>query len=177
MFEYFKAKTEKYDSNIGLTVVLECGYYVIEIGKDFTVLEPEVFLAFLGYATDCFYPVYPLGSVVKLKKMSFIERPEFKGANLYLVITERFLTHMDEKLYAPYAGTAYPFSVAPERKILFGPQLVEELVYQGFSDELERSYVVLMKKELLLERGLHSFGFASKEEMVSHKRAMAERGE
>lgn len=111
--------------------------------------------------------IYPLGSVVALNK-DFMARniPEIgKLDSFRVVITHRFMSYADS-IYYPYAGVIYPFGMLGRPEVLyFSYAMVDEVMHKGFADESEDAYVYEMKKELILERGMHSVGFATKEEL------------
>jgi hypothetical protein len=52
-----------------------------------------------------------------------------------------------------------------EKSIInFTHALVEKALSVGYSDEKEDAYVYLMKKELIINEKMHSFGFSTEEE-------------
>lgn len=87
-----------------------------------------------------------------------------------VVIVQRYVGESPEGFYYPYAGTLYPIGIPGSRKLIeFTPSLIEKVVRHGYSDEQEDAYVYLMKRELMLERGLHSMGFADKKEREAYR--------
>ena len=44
----------------------------------------------------------------------------------------------------------------------FSPLSIKKLVYKGYSDEQEREYVEIKKKELLIDMGMHSTNILTK---------------
>lgn len=136
------------------------------------ISEKEISLSFedmkdlLSGMIDLQEEIYPLGSVVALNK-DFMARniPEIgKLDSFRVVITHRFLSYIDTAYYQ-YAGVIYPFGMLGRPEVLhFSSAMINEVVHKGFSDEVEEEYVFRMKNELLVERGMHSAGFATKKE-------------
>jgi len=125
----------------------------------------EDFFLFLSLVSDIFLPVLPLGSVVRLKKdvLKKIELPD--GYSPDVVIVDRYLATPDAGIFFPYSGVVYPLgSFGTEGKIFFGPQLIEKVIFPGYSDKREKPFRALMKEEYIIERKLHSMSFASEEE-------------
>lgn len=113
----------------------------------------------------------PLGTVVKLKKeymKKIIKNKEIKDAEF--VIVNRFVFHNEVKIFLPYAGIVYPVGFIESAEAFhFTPSLIEEVVHRGYSDEKDYAYTYLIKKELIVEKNMHSFGFASQEEIEKYK--------
>jgi|GEM_PF-1122683 len=116
--------------------------------------------------SDILEKIYPLGTVVELKKQ-YLEKivSENKIESARVVIVNRFIFHNETKTYFQYAGVVYPLGMFENGKaIQFTSQLIEKVVYIGYSDEQEEAYVYLLKKELIIEKKMHSFGFSTKAE-------------
>ena len=109
----------------------------------------------------------PLGSTVELDK-DFMSRniPAVASVpSIRVIITHRFLSYTD-KVYYPYAGVLYPIGMLGRTEVLhFSAPMIKEVIHRGYSDEAEDEYVYMMKKELILERDMHSAGFATREEL------------
>lgn len=115
---------------------------------------------------DILDDILPLGTVVKLKKEylhKFINNNEIEEAEV--VIVNRFIFKNGINAYFPYAGVVYPIGfVGNSNAIQFSSALIDEVVHRGYSDEKDEVYTYLLKNELILDKKMHSFGFASKEE-------------
>jgi len=124
-------------------------------------------IAFLAIAIDVFDETLPLGSVVDLKKQYLKDDlPVDKIENVRIVITHRFLHNPKDRFYFPYAGVVYPLgSLGEDRMLHFTSPFIDRVVHKGFSDEQDEAFVLAMKKELLCNRQLHSFSFATKEDL------------
>ena len=116
---------------------------------------------------DLLEDTLPLGSVVDLKKSAYKNVPEASEVeHIRMVITYRFLGKEEDSHYFPYAGVVYPTGMLGRKEVLyFTRPLVEKVVREGYRDEQEDAYVYLMKKELVIEKGKNSFGYATKEEI------------
>ena len=125
------------------------------------------FLCFLSIIIDSFEEILPLGTVVDLKKEHLRNKlPVDKIENVRIIITHRFLHNPKERFYFPYAGVVYPLgSMGEERTLHFTSPFIETVVHKGYSDEQETAFVLMMKHELLCNRRLRSYSFATKEDV------------
>ncbi|MCL2492559.1 MAG: DUF4176 domain-containing protein [Clostridiales bacterium] len=145
---------EKY----GEDVFFDFGDKGLQLGK-------EDFFLFLSLVSDIFLPILPLGSVVGLKKDALKKMGLPDDYSPDLVIVDRYLAVPDAGIYFPYSGVVYPLgSFGTERKIYFGPQLIEKVIFPGYADRREKPFHALMKEEYILERRLHSMSFAGEQE-------------
>ena len=68
-----------------------------------------------------------------------------------VVIADRYLAVPEAKIYFPYMGVVYPLGAfGAGRHIQFGPQLVEETIHAGYTDEREEAFIAMMKEEYML---------------------------
>lgn len=115
---------------------------------------------------DILDEILPLGTVVKLKKEymhKFLNNNEIEEAEV--VIVNRFIFKNGINAYFPYAGVVYPIGfVGNANAIQFSSALIDEVIHRGYSDEKDEVYTFLLKNELILDKRMHSFGFASEEE-------------
>lgn len=118
----------------------------------------------------------PLGSVVVLKKeylqsrLSGVERPDA----FRLVITDRYLS-LTGHSYFPYGGVPYPTGdMGTQRKLLFSPALIADVLSRGYSDEQEAEYQYRMKREYLLDKDMDMCGFETPEERAAVRQKMEE---
>ena len=115
---------------------------------------------------DLLEKIHPLGTVVQLKNQ-FLKNiiADNKIENARFVIINRFMFHNEIKTYFQYAGVVYPLGMVGDGKaIQFTTELIEKVIHEGYSDEQEEAYVYLLKKELVIEKKMHSFGFSTKDE-------------
>jgi hypothetical protein len=143
------------------------------------VLPKTAFHKVLASMLDLLEDTLPLGSVVELKKSAFKEYREIEDVEeLQMVITYRFLGEQEGEYYFPYAGVVYPTGMAGREQVLyFTRPLVDKILHRGFQDEKEQAYVYLMKKELVIEKGRNSFGYASPDKIEQFgKQVKKERG-
>lgn len=103
--------------------------------------------------------ILPLGSVVILNNQ---ELKDVEGRNLRIIITKRFLFNEKSRFYFTYSGTIYPIGTINGDKLLhFTGESIKEVVYKGYSDEFDLSYVLETKNELNLNKNIHSVIFAN----------------
>ena len=137
------------------------------------VLTEEQLKTVLSGIIDIMEHVLPLGSVVDLKKdflKNVIENTD-KVENFRVVITDRFFYQKGDRLYFPYAGVLYPIGAFEKQERLnFTSAVIENVIHEGYSDQQEEAYVFLMKQELILENGMHSFGFSTEEERKEYQK-------
>lgn len=116
---------------------------------------------------DLLEDTIPLGSVVDLRKDAYKHVADLQDVeHIRMVITYRFLGEESDGYYFPYAGVVYPTGMMGKQEVLyFTRPLVERVVKEGYRDEQEDAYAYLMKKELVVEKGMNSFGYATREEI------------
>lgn len=115
---------------------------------------------------DILGKIYPLGTAVQLKKEyigKIVAEKDVKNAQV--VIVNRFISHEDAKSFFQYSAVVYPIGFVGEMKVIhFTSALIDKVLKAGYSDEKEEAYVYLMKKELIVDKRKHSFGFSTDEE-------------
>lgn len=109
--------------------------------------------------------ILPLGSVVDLRKDK-LHGDVSKVEHFRVVITKRFLG-VGEGCFYPYGAVVYPLGTGGTGKnISFTPALIERVIYEGYSDELEDVFLYQMKNKLIVEQKRMSVGFATKKELA-----------
>ncbi|MDS0526681.1 DUF4176 domain-containing protein [Clostridium sp. SHJSY1] len=123
---------------------------------------------------DILGKIYPLGTTVELKKEYIGKRVAEKDVkNAQVVIVNRFISHEDAKSFFQYSAVVYPIGFVGEMKVIhFTSALIDKVLKAGYSDEKEEAYVYLMKKELIVDKRMHSFGFSTDEERESFERKL-----
>ena len=118
----------------------------------------------------------PLGSVVGLKKEEFSNILDSTAIeSLKVVITQRLASLDETPVYFNYGGIIYPFGVFKEaRSVYFTPELIDEVIHPGYSDDADHAFVTAMKLELLFRRKYVPYGFASKEQRRLARQEAAE---
>lgn len=141
--------------------------YILALEGKECVFGKENFRKVLISMLDLLEDTLPLGSVVDLKKSAYKNVPEVQEVDeIRMVITYRFLGKEEDSHYFPYAGVVYPTGMMGRKEVLyFTRPLVEKVVREGYRDEKEDAYVYLMKRELVIEKGKNSFGYATEEEI------------
>jgi len=104
----------------------------------------------------------PLGSVVDLKKEEFSDLIDPATIeNFRVIITQRLIFFSDIPVYFNYGATVYPIGAFKgAESIYLNPDLIERVVYRGFSDDEDKAYVLAMKLKLLFDGAYVSFDFA-----------------
>ena len=128
---------------------------------------------------DIFEEVFPLGSLVVLKKEHMDKVPNIREVEeVRIVVTHRYLFQENSRYYFPYAGVVYPTGMLGRKEVLnFTSALVEKVLHKGYRDEQEDAYHYLMKHELIIERGMHSFAFADKKTLDAYSAELKRQGE
>ena len=141
--------------------------YILSLEGQEVCLRKEKFRKILISMLDILEDTLPLGTVVDLKKDIYKSVPEMeKVDNIRMVITHRFLKRAGSTYYYPYAGVVYPTGMLGYQEIFhFTRPVVDKIVQQGYRDEQEEVFSYLMKKELIVDEGGNTVGFATKEEV------------
>lgn len=140
-------------------------------GKQEIVLEQENARELIARFIDIFEPIHPLGTVVALSE-DFSKSLKLKNQKdkVKVVIIERFASTKDKETYFPYIGIVYPVGMLGRGKCIhFTSALIDSVVQEGFRDEMEDAYVLLMKKELILDNDAMSFGFLERDRMEQYR--------
>lgn len=144
--------------------ILVCENYTME----FTYIEIKEIISGM---IDILEKIQPLGTVVELKK-EYLEKiiSKEKIEKARFVIVNRFMINNESKTYFQYAGVVYPLGMLEKGQVIqFTTALIDKVVYSGYSDDQEEAYVYLMKKELIIEKKMHSFAFATDEERKDYE--------
>lgn len=109
-------------------------------------------------AADLAEEVYPLGTVVDLKKNRLTGIPGIEEIKEFrVVIIQRFAHEEGKPFYHTYGGVIYPVgTMGFDTVIYFGGDMIENVIQEGYKDDQDEAFVYLMKKELIVEKGLHS---------------------
>ena len=155
------------DEKKGVRYEREENEYILSLEGKECLFEKECFKKIITGLLDLLEDTIPLGSVVDLRKDVYKNVSDLQNVDhIRMVVTYRFLGEEKDKYYFPYAGVVYPTGMLGRKEVLyFTRPLVERIVKEGYRDEQEDAYVYLMKKELVIENGMNSFGYASKEEI------------
>ena len=143
--------------------------YILKYDGKECVFDKEEFKKVLVSMLDLLEDTLPLGTVVDLKKSAYKNVVELEDVEeIRMVVTYRFLGDIEQGYYFPYAGVVYPTGMLGQKEVLyFTRPLVENIVRGGYRDEKEDAYVYLMKKELVIEKGANTYGYATPEEIES----------
>lgn len=148
------------DEEHNITYKCEGDNHVLVYQGEALVFKEEQLKTILVRIIDIMEEILPLGSVVDLKKdfLKDILANTDKVEQVRVVIINRFLHQKGDASYFTYAGVLYPIGALMQQEQLhFTSALIENVVHKGYSDKQEEAYVFLMKNELILENGMHSF--------------------
>jgi hypothetical protein len=118
---------------------------------------------------EIYEQVYPIGTVVDLKKEAFSNIYDLSQVDkLRVVIAHRYVPVSDER-YMPYIGVHYPYGPTGHVNdgVHFTLPAIERVVSMGYSDEEEEAYVFNLKNKIIADLDIHSNAFMSKEEYMS----------
>ncbi|WP_022750526.1 DUF4176 domain-containing protein [Lachnobacterium bovis] len=156
--------------------------YILALENIETVFDREHFAKVIAAMLDLLEEMLPLGTVVDLDPETMklagekVNEEKAKAGgelidvdaveNFRMVITHRFLGS-DGKYYYPYAGVVYPTGMPGSREVFyFTRAFVENIVQKGYEDELELQFQYMMKKELIVNKGMCTVGYTSPETAI-----------
>lgn len=154
------------DEEVGIECICNGGNCGIQTKKGQLILDNDSFRKIIAAFIDVYEDIYPLGTVVDLKKKYFKNiLPVDEVEHIRVVINYRFIP-CSENMYIPYMGNVYPIGNAGVQTngLHFSPKAIEKVVHMGYIDEEEIAFLFQRKFELILENNMHSSGFATKEE-------------
>ncbi|RDU24555.1 DUF4176 domain-containing protein [Anaerosacchariphilus polymeriproducens] len=141
----------------------EDGLYFICEEEELPITRRKLKNLLISYIDVC-EKILPLGTLVELKSEFMKEAAPQGSDNLKIIITHRFLDYTDST-YFHYAGVPYPTGMLGSQNVIhLSSALIQSVIQEGFADEMEETYVHLMKEEFLVDRDMHSVGFATEEE-------------
>ncbi len=138
------------------------------------ILEQDCMKELIAHYIDIFEPIYPLGTVVELSS-DFSQSLQLKNRNqkVKAVVIERFVSNSTKEAYFPYVGIVYPVGMLGHGKCIhFTSALIDRVIHLGYRDEMEDAYVLLMKKELVIDNDAVSFGFVEESKVAEYKEKM-----
>ena len=167
IYEVIMKNEDKYENEI-ISLDKTNGRYTLKfMNKAIGEFELDNIKKIIIGLIDILEDILPLGSVVRIKKeyLSRMLQGE-EVENVDIVIVNRFIFHNGSNIYVPYAGIPYPTGfVGNANGILFTPSLIEKVLHKGYKDDQDAAYSYLVKNELIVEKKMHSLGFANDEEV------------
>ncbi len=124
-------------------------------------LDNEIWKSIISAMIDIFDNVYPVGTVVTLRKEYFSEvLPVDRIEELKVVINHRLFRGKEDNCFINYAGSLYPCGLSLNSNMLyFSNKAIESVLYKGYSDLSEEAYVYHEKCNLILEEKRRSISF------------------
>ena len=161
------------DKKTGIVFEAEDELYILRKGKTGIFLRREQMKSFLSDMISLFEEILPIGSVVELKKEKLCEYVDTSKIEQFRVIITKRFVGVGTGCYYPYAAVVYPIGTAGEGKMIsFTPVLIDNIVFTGYSDDVEEAFVFQMKYQLIIKQRKKSVGFATKQEMEEFKKAV-----
>lgn len=149
------------------TIVIKHDTFSLKVDKLDLLKIIQVFV-------DMLAPVFPLGTVVDLKTKyltKIVDVTDIKQARF--VVMQRFLSLPNIPTYIHFGGLVYPMGIIGDGRVFqFTPELVEKVVYDGYVDELEHAYELVMKEEYILNNDYVSIAFADQDVKQQFEQAM-----
>lgn len=156
------------DKEIGVEFVSNNGISTLQTNYGQIMLDNTSFRQIIAAFIDVYEDIYPLGTVVDLKKEYFRGvLPVDEVEHVRVVISYRYIP-CSENMYIPYMGNIYPIgnSGIKTNGLHFSPKAIEKVVHMGYIDEEEIAFLFQRKYEMLIENNMHSSGFATSDEMT-----------
>ncbi len=159
-FRHDMESMELYSLDVDIFYRKGAGLHSISfLGKEFA-LDRALFADYLASCVEMMRPLLPLGSVVELDPRYFQPDPSIDSA-VKVVITARYVAPKGYRSYFPYAGVIYPLGEIKKESIIhFTRPLTQSVIHEGYRDEMETSFELLMKKEMIIDKGLKSIEFS-----------------
>ena len=130
-------------------------------------MESMKFRTIIATFIETYEPIYPIGTVLQLKKEAFNNVLDIsKIDDLKVVIAHRFVPINDNR-YIPYIGFIYPIGPTGEENdaLHFTAPAIEKVIHMGYSDEQEDAYIFNLKSTAISKLNMHSVAFMTREEM------------
>lgn len=140
---------------------------IIKEGVEIT-LSVQEFNQLCSLIDVLFTPIYPLGTVVELKEELFSEEVQsyFKSRNMgmYAVLhARRYMVTGDD--YIDYLGSLWPMGVVKEADTMsISSYMIKEVVFEGFTNNVEEDYVMNNLRQTFLNEGKQSILFQREED-------------
>lgn len=154
------------DNELGINFICQNNVCILKINNDEIMLSNDDFRKTIAALVDIYEDVYPLGSVVELKKETFKDViPLDEIEDMCVVITYRYVPYTD-KSFVQYVGSLYPVGNMGVIKtdVHFTHKTVTNVIQRGYSDEKEIAYLYQIKKQFVIDNQAHSTGFITDED-------------
>jgi|GEM_PF-5954285 len=124
-------------------------------------IQEDMFVRLLTNSIEIMRDLLPLGSVVELDE-TYFKPDQQTNTSSKIVITKRFIAPKNFQSYFPYAGVTYPIGeMKPNSIIYFTEPLIKRVVHEGYKDDMEKAFQILMKKEFIVEKDMNSIEFSA----------------
>ena len=131
-------------------------------------LNAQEFRKIITTFIEIYEPIYPMGTVVELKKEAFKGLVSLEEKDRLLAVIAHRYVPINENRYIPYVGIRYPFGATKELNngLHFTSAAVKKIIHNGYTDEQEIAYIFNLKKKAIIELNMHSTAFLTAEEYI-----------
>ncbi len=165
LYKAYKKKVSKVNLNSHQTTISythDTLHTITFFDKQFS-LDEETYVRLLTSCIEIMREVLPLGSVVELDPTYFKPGRDTSSSSK-IVITGRYIAPQNYTSYFPYAGVVYPIGeMKPGTQIYFTAPLIKKIVHQGYKDDMEEAFELLIKEEFIVEKDMKSIEFSGSE--------------
>lgn len=147
--------------NVSITYLKETLNHKITFDDQQFSLREDIFARLFSTSIEIMRDLLPLGTVVELDE-TFFKLNQRTNTSTKVVITKRFIAPKNYQSYFPYAGVIYPIGeVNPNSVLYFTEPLIQRIIHEGYKDEMENAYELLMKKEFIVDKDMNSIEFST----------------
>lgn len=147
--------------NVSITYLKETVNHKIIFDDQQFSLREDIFARLFSTSIEIMRDLLPLGTVVELDE-TFFKLNQRTNTSTKVVITKRFIAPKNYQSYFPYAGVIYPIGeVKPNSVLYFTEPLIQRIIHEGYKDEMENAYELLMKKEFIVDKDMNSIEFST----------------
>jgi hypothetical protein len=147
--------------NVSITYLKETVNHKIIFDDQQFSLREDIFARLFSTSIEIMRDLLPLGTVVELDE-TFFKLNQRTNTSTKVVITKRFIAPKNYQSYFPYAGVIYPIGeVNPNSVLYFTEPLIQRIIHEGYKDEMENAYELLMKKEFIVDKDMNSIEFST----------------
>ena len=155
------------DSDVNIEFICKDGQCMLSTLYGKVYMESMKFRGIIGTFIETYEPIYPIGTVLKLKKEAFSNVLDISQFDeLKVVVAHRFVP-INNNRYIPYIGFIYPIGPTGvgNDALHFTAPAIEKVVHMGFSDEQEEAYAFNLKSVAIAKLDMHSVAFMTREEL------------
>ena len=137
----------------------------LRMSHDTITLGTGDFLKLIANTLDITEKVLPQGSIVTLKSefMQNLGDP-IAISKLKFIVIDRYIKSNSEKYFFDYSIISYPVGAfGNDISMKITPNLIKNVLHEGYTSDEEKLYVELQKDELLIENDYQSISYCKKD--------------